>query len=130
MSNWTEKQLPGGAVVNVYSKAKTLEFFMRAEKLQNVRYEAEWIAAQHIDKDTGEWDPDRDEYVGSTHATLEAAQRAAIEGSKNAGVVEWCRVAEETFDPSLNIPRRSSAAWDTTRVWHGDWEGNWSEDRS
>jgi hypothetical protein len=129
MSNWTEKQLPGGAVVNVYSEAKTLEYFMRAEKLQDVRYEAEWIAAQYHDEH-GEWDPDRDEYVGSTHATLEAAQRAALEGSKKAGVVEWCRVTEERFDSSLGIPRISPAAWDVTRVWSGGWDGDWQEDRS
>jgi hypothetical protein len=33
MSNWTEKQLPGGAVVNVYSTEKTLEHFKRAESM-------------------------------------------------------------------------------------------------
>lgn len=98
-------------------------------KSTDTRYTAEWISAQHEDE-FGEWEPDRDEYMGSTHATLEAAQRAAIDGSKQANVVEWCRVTEERFDSSLGIPRRSPAAWDATCLWHGDWNGEWSEDRS
>lgn len=94
----------------------------------DVRFRAEWIDAQHHDEH-GDWDPDRDEYVGSTHATLEAAQKAAIAGSKKANVVEWVKVTEERFNPSLRIHRRSDAAWDTVRVWHGDWVGNWQDDR-
>jgi len=101
----------------------------KARSNPDVRFIAEWIAAQHHDE-RGEWDPDRDEYVGSTHATLEAAQAAAISESKKAGVVEWVKVEEQTFNAELGIPRRSEAAWDVTRAWHGDWDGNWEEDRS
>lgn len=96
-------------------------------KNADVRYIAEWIVAQHNDEH-GEWEPDRDEYVGETHATLEAAKTAAIAKSKAANCVEWWRVQEERFDPELGIPRRSPAAWDTTRTWHGDWQGNSDEE--
>ena len=95
----------------------------------NVRYSAEWIVKQHNDE-FGEWDPDRDEYVGSDHATLGAAVAAAIAESKKANCVEWWRVTEERFNPEVRIPCSNSAAWDTTRVWHGDWAGNIDEDRS
>lgn len=45
-------------------------------------------------------------------------------------MLEWVRVAEECFNPELGIPKHHEAAWDVVRVWHGDWEGNWCEDRS
>ena len=59
---------------------------------------------------------------------LEAAKAAAIAESKAANCVEWWRVQEERFNPELGIPRRSPAAWDTTRTWHGDWQGNSEEE--
>lgn len=90
------------------------------------RFEAEWITAQVVDE-FGDWNPDDDTYAHSTHATLEAAQAAATAGSKAAGIVEWCRVAEYHFNPELGIPARSEAAWDTVRIWHGDWDGNFTE---
>lgn len=93
------------------------------------RFIAEWISAQFHDE-SGEWEPDRDEYSCSTHQTLEQAKAAAIAGSKKANVVEWCRVSEECFNDEVGIPARNPAAWDTVRVWHGDWQGNWDEDRS
>jgi hypothetical protein len=95
----------------------------------DVRYSAKWIVKQHTNE-FGEWDPDRDEYVGSDHTTLEAAIAAAVMGSKKADVVEWWRVTQERFNAEVGIPRRHPAAWDTARIWHGDWEGNWDEDRS
>lgn len=95
----------------------------------NNRFEAEWIAAQHHDQN-GEWEPDRDEYVTQGCANLAAAQRIAVERGKAANVVEWARVTEYAFNPKLGIPARSPAAWDAIRVWHGDWQGNWDEDRS
>lgn len=93
-----------------------------------LRFEAEWITAQHIDE-FGDWNPDDDDYAYSTHPTLEAAQAAAIAGSKAAGVVDWCRVAEYHFNAELGIPARCDAAWDTVRAWTGDWEGNWDQTR-
>ena len=94
----------------------------------DTKFVAEWIAAQHHD-DSGEWIPDDDEYVVSVHATYEAAEKAAIAGSKSANVVEWWAVNEEQFVPELGIPQRSSAAWDTVRRWCGDWAGNVDEVR-
>ena len=96
--------------------------------MSDVRFTAEWIKAQHTDPVTGEWNPDRDEYVGQTFSTLKAAQSAAIRESKRANVVEWCRVSEERFNAELGIPRRSDAAWDTVAVYHGDWDGNWNRE--
>lgn len=92
----------------------------------DVRYTAEWITKLYQDEH-GDSDPDRDTYGRSSHPTLEAAQCAAVEGSKAANCVEWCRVLEKSFDPTLRIPRHSDAAWDVTRSWCGDWEGNWCE---
>ena len=94
----------------------------------DTRYVAEWIEKQHVDEH-GEWNPDDDEYCGRDCKSLAEAQRVAIEESKRAGACEWCRVTVEEFNPSLGIPRRSSAAWDTVELWHGDWEGNWNEER-
>lgn len=94
----------------------------------DTRYVAEWIEKQYQDE-YGDWDPDRDEYRGMDCKTLEEAKRKAIENGKKANVVEWCRVTVEEFNASLGIPRRSSAAWDTVATWHGDWEGNWNEER-
>jgi hypothetical protein len=94
----------------------------------DVRYSAEWISKQHCDE-SGEWEPDRDEYACSSHETFESAKADAIASSKAANCVEWWRVCEERFDASLGIPRRSAAAWDTTRTWSGDWQGNCDEDR-
>lgn len=91
------------------------------------RFEAEWISAQHHDE-FGEWEPDRDEYSCSVHSTFEAAKAASIAGSKRANVVEWCRVSEVHFNSEIGIPARHQAAWDTVRVWHGDWQGNWDEE--
>ena len=95
----------------------------------NTRYVAEWIEAQHVDE-FGEWNPDRDEYAGRNCPSLALAKAVAIRESKRCGVVEWCRVTEEVFNPDLGIPRRSDAAWDVVCTYHGDWSGNWSEDRS
>lgn len=106
-----------------------LGFKALSKRDSNVRYSAEWIVKQHNDE-FGEWDPDRDEYVGSDHDTLGAAIAAAIAESKKANVVEWWRVVEERFNAEIGIPRRHPAAWDTSRVWHGDWSGNIDEDRS
>lgn len=94
----------------------------------DTRYIAEWIEKQHVNE-FGEWESDRDEYVGKDCKTLAAAKRVAITESKRCNVVEWCRVTVEQFNPDLGIPRRSSAAWDTVAVWHGDWQGNWDEER-
>lgn len=94
----------------------------------DTRYIAEWIEAQHKDE-YGEWNPDDDEYVGRNCKSLEEAQCVAVAESKRCGVVEWCRVTVEQFNPSLDIPRQCSAAWDTVAVWHGDWQGTWDEER-
>ena len=93
----------------------------------DTRYVAEWIAKQFVDEN-GDWEPDRDEYVAKDCRSLEDAQRVAISESKKLGIVEWCRVSVEQFNPELGIPRRSSATWDTVAIWHGDWEGNWNEE--
>lgn len=50
-------------------------------------FEAEWIAAQHVDEH-GEWEPDRDEYHCSRHATFSTAHAAAVASSMIANVVE------------------------------------------
>lgn len=89
---------------------------------------AEWIAAQHVDE-FGEWEPDMDEYRMQDCATLEEAKRVSVERGKAANVVEWARVSEMQFDPDLGIPARSAAAWNTVRIWSGDWQGNWDEVR-
>jgi hypothetical protein len=94
----------------------------------DIRYTAEWIERQHVDE-YGEWNPDDDEYRGMDFDTLEKAKVAAVKYGKQAGVCEWARVTVEQFNPSLGIPRRVGAAWDVIAVWHGDWEGNWDEER-
>lgn len=93
------------------------------------RFVAEWISAQHHDE-TGEWIPDDDEYSVQYCKTLEDAKRVAVEQGKKANVVEWARVTEQHFMPELRIPARNSAAWDDVGIWHGDWQGNWDEDRT
>jgi hypothetical protein len=93
------------------------------------RFTAEWIEKQHLDEH-GDWNPDDDEYVGQVYKTLEQAKLVAAKESKRAGIVEWCRVTVEEFNPDLGIPRRSDAAWDHISTWSGDWEGNWDEIRS
>lgn len=93
------------------------------------RFIAEWISAQFHDEH-GEWIPDQDTYSISVHKTLEEAKAAAIAGGKKANVVEWARVSEDHFNSEIGISARSPAAWDTVRIWHGDWQGNWDEDRS
>ena len=93
------------------------------------RYIAEWIAAQHLDKH-GEWDPDMDEYGERCAPALELAKAIAVRESQKCNVAEWCRVTVEIFNASLGIPARSDAAWDVVATWHGDWAGNWQEDRS
>jgi hypothetical protein len=84
------------------------------------RFVAEWIVAQHFNE-IGDYEPYRDEYGESTHATLEAAQAAAIASSKAAGVAEWVAVREqrlETHDSEGRPWRR----WETVRRWYGDYE--------
>lgn len=93
------------------------------------RFIAEWISAQHHDA-SGEWIPDDDEYSITYCRDLEEAKRVAIANGKACNVVEWARVTEEHFNAELGIPARSPAAWDTVRIWHGDWQGNWDEDRA
>jgi hypothetical protein len=93
------------------------------------RFIAEWISAQHHD-DAGEWLPDDDEYSIQYCSDLKEAQRVAVANGKSCNVVEWARVSEQHFNAELGIPARGDAAWDTVRVWHGDWQGNWDEDRS
>jgi len=92
------------------------------------RYVAEWIERQYKDE-YGEWDPDRDDYRGMDCKSLEDAQAKAIAFGRLANAAEWARVTVKDFNPDLGIPCRSSAAWDTVAVWHGDWEGNWNEER-
>lgn len=91
------------------------------------RFIAEWVKANHVDPDTGEFDPDLTEYGASVHASLVAAQDAAVAAGKAANVSEWARVRERNFDPSLRIDPRAEAAWDTVRTWSGDWDGHWEE---
>jgi hypothetical protein len=81
------------------------------------RYEAEWIEKQHTNE-YGDWDPDKDEYVGSYHKTFEAALQAARTGAKASGI-PWLRVTEqhENFDDG------PPAYWDNVRVWSGDLDG-------
>lgn len=105
-----------------------IEREQNAPGYSDTRYTAEWIAAQHHDEN-GEWEPDRDEYVGRACKSLADAKRLAVVESKRCNVVEWCRVTVEQFNPSLGIPRRSDAAWDTVAVHYGDWDGNWQEER-
>jgi hypothetical protein len=78
-----------------------------------IRYEAQWITKQYCDPD-GEWNPDRDEFSGSYHATKEAAERAAIRASKKAGQCEWILVAEQEY---------RGYEWVDRRRWTGDWNG-------
>ena len=94
----------------------------------DIRYIAEWIEKQYKDEQ-GEWEPDRDDYRGIDCKSLAEAQRIAVAQSKRANACEWCRVTMGEFNPSLGIPRRNSAAWDVVSTWHGDWEGNWNEER-
>jgi hypothetical protein len=77
------------------------------------RYEAEWISKQHTDN-SGQWDPDRDEFCASYHKTRIAAERAAIRESKKADQCEWIRVAEQEYN---------GCEWIDQRVWNGDWKG-------
>lgn len=91
-----------------------------------VRYVAEWCVLQFVDPETGDGDPDRDEYRSRRCGTFEEAKALAIEKSKESGIEWWC-VAEYTFDSSLGIPALCNAAWDCARAWHGDWEGNYEE---
>lgn len=93
------------------------------------RFVAEWIAAQYHDPETGEWEPDRDDYRVERCRDLEHAKQVAVARGKAANVVEWARVTEYAFDPELGIPARHEAAWDAVRQWTGDWEGNWDEVR-
>jgi hypothetical protein len=92
------------------------------------RFRAEWISKQTHDEH-GEWLPDEDEYSIQYCRDLKEAQRVAVVNGKACNVVEWARVTELHFDPELGIPARSPAAWDDVRIWHGDWQGNWDEDR-
>lgn len=78
-----------------------------------IRYEAEWVEKQHADA-SGEWNPDRDEYAVSHHATKEEAEKAAIAASKKAGQVEWILVAEQQF---------RGYDWVDIRRWTGDYDG-------
>lgn len=91
------------------------------------RFWAQWIAKQFHDEN-GEWIPDNDEYQQRLCRDVETAKRVAIDEGKRCNVVEWARVCEENFNPEVNIPAWHSAAWDTVRVWHGDWQGNWDEE--
>jgi hypothetical protein len=77
-----------------------------------IRYEAEWIAMQFHGAN-GEWDPDRDQYASSIHASKESAELAAIDGSRASGV-EWILVAEQKY---------VGYEWRDQRRWTGDWEG-------
>lgn len=77
----------------------------------DIRFEAEWITKQHSDP-AGEWNPDRDEYSVSYHASREEAECAAIAGSKQADQTEWIRVAEERFN---------GFEWIDVKRWTGDW---------
>lgn len=92
------------------------------------RFFAEWINKQHVDEH-GEWEPDRDEYMKQLCRNLDEAKLVAVAMGKKANVVEWARVAEENFNAEVGISPRHPAAWDTVRVWHGDWQGNWDEER-
>jgi hypothetical protein len=95
----------------------------------DIKYYAEWCRAQHVDEN-GEWNPDDDEYVSRLCSSVDEAKRVSVEESQRCNVVEWCRVTVVQFNPALDIPKVSPAAWDTIAVWHGDWQGNWEEDRS
>ncbi len=85
------------------------QFMLRGK----VRYEAEWVAKQHADAN-GEWNPDKDEYSASHHATKAGAERAAIAASKEAAQCEWILVAEQKY---------IGHEWVDQRRWTGDWEG-------
>jgi hypothetical protein len=96
--------------------------------MSDTRYWAEWISAEKPNE-FGEFDPDGVEYSRIPCQSLEDGKRLSIERGKKANVTEWARVTEEVFLPELAIPKRSDAAWDTVCQWHGDWQGNWDEDR-
>jgi hypothetical protein len=101
----------------------------RGTLMTTVKYVAEWCVRQFIDPETGDGDPDRDEYGRRTFGTFDEAKAIAISKSKAAGAVEWWSVAEYSFNEELGIPIRCDAAWDCTRAWCGDWEGNCEETR-
>lgn len=96
--------------------------------MSDTRYWAEWVSLERHNE-FGEYDPDGAEYSRIPCRSLEDAKRIAVERGKSAGVAEWARVTQEDFLPELGIPKKSDAAWDTVAVWHGDWSGNWNEER-
>jgi hypothetical protein len=96
------------------------------EAIMNTRYIAEWVKADN--SPPGEFDPDSQVYGRAAYDSRGLAQREAIRLARTYNVTEWVRVAEETFNAELGIPKHSDAAWDVVRVWHGDWDGNWVED--
>jgi hypothetical protein len=87
-----------------------------------LRFEAEWISRQHCDAN-GEWNPDRDEYAFSYHASRDEAERAAIIGSKSASAeVEWISVSEQEFRRA-GMGAGMGTEWVDVRRWAGDWDG-------
>ena len=94
--------------------------------MSDTRYIAAWV--KRDGSAPGEFDPDAVEYGHAVYPSLDKAQQEAIRLGRQYNVMEWVRVDEEAFNPGLGIPRRSEAAWDTVRTWHGDWDGNWNDD--
>lgn len=74
-------------------------------QLERTRFVAEWIS----DMD----DEGTDKSATSYHQTYEAAQAAAIAGSKKAGVIEWTGVREQQWKEDR---------WQTVQRWTGDWD--------
>ena len=95
--------------------------------MSDTRYIAAWV--KRDGSAPGEFNPDDLVYGYATCTSLEVAQQKAITMGKRCNITTWARVTEETFNPDVGIPRAHEAAWDDTRVWHGDWEGNWEEER-
>jgi len=93
----------------------------------NTRYIAAWAKADN--SPPGEFDPDSVVYGYAAYHSRGLAQTEAVRLGRKYNVTEWVRVTEEIFNPELGISKTHEAAWDVSRVWHGDWNGNWVEDR-
>lgn len=76
------------------------------------RFVAEWVTKQHVDSE-GEWNPDLDEFVYTHWHSKEAAEAAAIKGSKLSGI-EWIHVIEQEY---------RNRQWRDIHSWSGDWSG-------
>lgn len=77
------------------------------------RYLADWIVDMD---DMGETTADR-----SSHTTLEAAQAAALAGSKRTEACEWARVREQVW-----VGDKRLGHWETVATWTGDYD-HWEQ---